>query len=231
MGPVLEDLELGDPGMQKLIAKARKVLGHDIPVLLEGESGTGKELFAKALHNSSSRCGGPFIALNCAALPEGLIESELFGYHEGAFTGAKRKGYTGKIRQADGGTLFLDEIGDMPLPLQARLLRMLQERTVSPLGSTEAHEVDFALVCATNRRIREEVTAGRFREDLYYRLNGLLVTLPRLRERIDRLALARKIVDSLSSRGPVSLNQKVLEIFADHPWPGNIRQMHNVLIL
>jgi len=228
--PVLEDLELGDPGVQKIIAKARKVLGHDIPVLLEGESGTGKELFAKAMHYSGPRRGGPFVALNCAALPEGLIESELFGYQEGAFTGAKRKGYQGKIRQADGGTLFLDEIGDMPLSFQARLLRVLQERTVSPLGGSEAYQVNFALVCATNRKIRVEVAAGRFREDLYYRLNGLLVTLPRLRERSDRLALARKIVESLAvSRGPVLLDQEVAEIFDQHPWPGNIRQMHNVL--
>ena len=228
--PVLADLELGDPGMQRLVGKARKVLDHDIPVLLEGESGTGKELFAQALHNSSSRGGGPFVALNCAALPEGLIESELFGYQEGAFTGANRKGYQGKIRQADGGTLFLDEIGDMPLPLQARLLRLLQERTVSPLGSTEAHKVDFALVCATNRKIREEVTAGRFREDLYYRLNGLVITLPRLRDRMDRLALARKIVNSLAgTRGEIPFNREVVEIFESHPWPGNIRQMHSVL--
>jgi len=228
--PVLEDLELGDPGMQKVIAKARKVLGHDISVLLEGESGTGKELFARAMHLSGPRRHGPFVALNCAALPEGLIESELFGYQEGAFTGAKRKGYAGKIRQADGGTLFLDEIGDMPLQLQARLLRVLQERTISPLGDTEAYQVDFAVVCATNRKVREEVAAGRFREDLYYRLNGLLITLPRLSDREDRLALARKIIDSLTpSREPVSLSSEVLEIFDNHSWPGNIRQMHNVL--
>ncbi len=228
--PVLEDLELGDPGMQKVIAKTRKVLGHDISVLVEGESGTGKELFAQSMHYSGPRRSGPFVALNCAALPEGLIESELFGYQEGAFTGAKRKGYAGKIRQADGGTLFLDEIGDMPLQLQARLLRVLQERMVSPLGSVEAYRVDFALVCATNRKIREEVAAGRFREDLYYRLNGLLITLPRLGERVDRIPLARKIVDTLTvSRGPVKLSGEVAEIFDNHPWPGNIRQMHNVL--
>jgi len=228
--PVLEELELGDPGMQKIIAKARRVLEHDISVLIEGESGTGKELFAQAMHRSGPRRDGPFVALNCAALPEGLIESELFGYQEGAFTGAKRKGYAGKIRQADGGTLFLDEIGDMPLQLQARLLRVLQERTVSPLGGTEAHRVDFALVCATNRKIREEVAAGRFREDLYYRLNGILITLPRLRDRLDRLHLARKIIDALAaSRGPVDLSHDVAEIFEHHPWPGNVRQMHNVL--
>jgi len=227
---LLEDLELGDPEMRKVIAKTRKILEHDIPVLLEGESGTGKELFARAMHNSSSRRNGPFVALNCAALPEGLIESELFGYQEGAFTGAKRKGYTGKIRQADGGTLFLDEIGDMPLQFQARLLRVLQERTVSPLGGAESYQVDFALICATNRKMREEVDAGRFREDLYYRLNGMLITLPCLRQRMDCLELARSIINGLVPfGGSVDLSPAVVEIFGKHPWPGNIRQMHSVL--
>ncbi len=228
--PLLEELELGDLGMQKLIARARKVLGHDIPFLLEGESGTGKELFARAMHYSSSRRGGPFVALNCAALPEGLIESELFGYQEGAFTGAKRKGYSGKIRQADGGTLFLDEIGDMPLLFQARLLRVLQERSVSPLGGAESYQVDFALICATNRRMRQEVEAGRFREDLYYRLNGLLITLPRLRQRMDRLELAKTMITGLVPFGrTVTMSKGVMTLFENHPWPGNIRQMHSVL--
>jgi sigma-54 dependent transcriptional regulator, acetoin dehydrogenase operon transcriptional activator AcoR len=228
--PLLEELELGDPGMRTIIARARKVLAYDIPVLLEGESGTGKELFARAMHNSGSRRNGPFVALNCAALPEGLIESELFGYQEGAFTGAKRKGYGGKIRQADGGTLFLDEIGDMPLLFQARLLRVLQERSVSPLGGTQSYRVDFALVCATNRRMRQEVEAGRFREDLYYRLNGMLITLPVLRQRKDILALARSIIESLAPAGrSITLSPPVAEIFSTHPWPGNIRQMHSVL--
>ncbi len=228
--PLLEELELGDPGVRNIIAKVRKVLVHDIPVLIEGESGTGKELFARAMHYSGSRFAGPFVALNCAALPDGLIEAELFGYREGAFTGARRKGYSGKIRQADGGTLFLDEIGDMPLQLQARLLRVLQERTVYPLGGTDGYQVDFALICATNRKIREEVASGRFREDLYYRLNGLLITLPRLNERKDRLALALDIVENLAGyRGDIKLSREVLDIFENHPWPGNIRQMHNVL--
>jgi transcriptional regulator of acetoin/glycerol metabolism len=228
--PLLEELELGDPAMQKIITKTRKILGHDIPVLLEGESGTGKELFARAMHYSSSRRNGPFVAINCAALPEGLIESELFGYQEGAFTGAKRKGYSGKIRQADGGTLFLDEIGDMPFQFQARLLRVLQERSVSPLGGSESYQVDFALVCATNRRMRHEVESGRFREDLYYRLNGMLITLPRLSQRLDRLELARSIIRSLAPFGrDVSLDSEVTHIFEKHAWPGNIRQMHSVL--
>jgi transcriptional regulator of acetoin/glycerol metabolism len=228
--PLLEELELGDSGMRSAIAKVRKVLVHDIPVLIEGESGTGKELFARAMHYSGSRHSSPFVALNCAALPEGLIEAELFGYQEGAFTGAKRKGYIGKIRQADGGTLFLDEIGDMPMQLQARLLRVLQERAVYPLGGTDAYQVDFALICATNRKIQQEVAEGRFREDLYYRLNGLLIKLPRLREREDRLALAGSIIKSLGGyRGDIRLSPEVINIFDSHPWPGNIRQMHNVL--
>jgi transcriptional regulator of acetoin/glycerol metabolism len=228
--PVLEELESGDMGMRKIIAKVRKILAHDIPVLIEGESGTGKELFARAMHNSGSRSLGPFVALNCAALPDGLIEAELFGYQEGAFTGARRKGHLGKIRLADGGTLFLDEIGDMPLQLQARLLRVLQERAVYPLGGTNSYRVDFALVCATNRKIREEVATGRFREDLYYRLNGLLITLPRLSERDDRLTLAESIVKSLAVfKRTIRLSREVLDIFGSHPWPGNIRQLHNVL--
>jgi len=226
----LADLEAGDPATQKIIDKASKVQGHDIPVLLEGESGTGKELFARAMHQSGPRRKGPFVALNCAALPESLIEAELFGYEEGAFTGAKRKGNIGKIRQADGGTLFLDEIGDMPLQLQARLLRILQERTVSPLGGSESQQVDFSLICATNRNIRKEIAAGRFREDLYYRLNGLILQLPPLRERVDRLALACRILGELAGAGRfIRLSPAVKSIFNAHPWPGNLRQMHNVL--
>ncbi len=226
----LNSLEFGDGRMRSAIDKARRVMGHDIPVLIEGESGTGKELFARAMHQGSSRRQAPFVALNCAAIPEGLIESELFGYQEGAFTGARRKGNIGKIRQADGGTLFLDEIGDMPLALQARLLRVLQERTITPLGDGTPQPVNIAVICATNRKLRDEIIAGRFREDLYYRLNGLVLTLPRLRERDDLVSLSQSIMDSIAGPGrTVRLSDEVLAIFKDHPWPGNIRQMHNVL--
>lgn len=226
----LEDLTHGDPLMQQAIDRARKVLKHDIPILIEGESGTGKELFAQALHHSSPRLNGPFVALNCAAIPAGLIEAELFGYRDGSFTGAHRKGYEGRIRQADGGTLFLDEIGDMPLELQSRLLRVLQERRVSPLGGIEEYPVDFALICATNRRIRDDVAAGRFREDLYYRLNGLLLTLPPLRDRTDLRPLAEAILAEFTPSGRLlRLAPRVENLFAAHPWPGNIRQMHNLL--
>ncbi|MFZ4856890.1 MAG: sigma-54-dependent Fis family transcriptional regulator [Desulfuromonadaceae bacterium] len=227
---LLNELELGDRKMQTLIAKALKVVGHDIPIMIEGESGTGKELFARALHMAGPRKNGPFVPVNCASIPEGLIESELFGYQEGAFTGAKRKGHIGKIREADKGTLFLDEIGEMPLQLQARLLRVLQDQMVSPLGGTGSFQVELSVVCATNRRVRDAVTAGTFREDLYYRLNGLLFTLPSLREREDRVLLSLKILgDLVGADRTVTINPEVLRIFESHLWPGNIRQMHNVL--
>jgi transcriptional regulator of acetoin/glycerol metabolism len=227
---LLHDLEFGDRRMQGLIGKALKVVGHDIPIMIEGESGTGKELLARALHMAGPRRNGPFIPVNCASIPEGLIESELFGYQEGAFTGAKRKGHIGKIREADKGTLFLDEIGEMPLQLQARLLRVLQDRMVSPLGGTGSFRVELSVICATNRRVRDAVAAGTFREDLYYRLNGMLLTLPSLKEREDRVALAEKILRDLAgTERVVSISPPVLLIFEQHPWPGNIRQLHNVL--
>ena len=223
-------LDLGDPARESAIRKVEKVLGHDIPLMIEGESGTGKEMFARAVHADGPRKSAPFVALNCAAIPEGLIESELFGYCDGAFTGARRSGSIGKIQQADGGTLFLDEIGDMPSSLQARLLRVLQDRTVTPLGGTKTFPVDFKVICATNRRLRDEVAAGRFREDLYYRLNGLLLTLPPLRNRADRIALACSIQQTLSpGKAPIGFSPEVLDLFSRHSWPGNVRQMTNVI--
>lgn len=229
-GVPLEELELGDRKMQALITKALRVVGQDIPIMIEGESGTGKELLARALHMSGPRKTGPFVPVNCASIPEGLIESELFGYQEGVFTGARRKGHIGKIREADKGTLFLDEIEEMPLQLQARLVRVLQDRMMSPLGGTGSFRVELSVVCATNRRVRDAVAAGTFREDLYYRLNGLLLTLPSLKEREDRIPLSQKILDNLmGAERMVGISPEVLRIFESHPWPGNIRQMHNVL--
>ena len=226
----LAALDLGDPTMGAAIRKASKIIGHDIPLMIEGESGSGKELFARAFHAKSSRGNGPFVALNCAAIPEGLIESELFGYRDGAFTGARRSGSIGKIQQANGGTLFLDEIGDMPLTLQARLLRVLQDRTVTPLGGPKSFPVDIKIICATNRRLRDEVAVGRFREDLYYRLNGLLLTLPPLRSRKDLIALAGSILQTLSQGDErIEFSPEVLDIFFRHSWPGNIRQLTNVI--
>ncbi|MBI5109446.1 MAG: sigma-54-dependent Fis family transcriptional regulator [Rhodocyclales bacterium] len=225
----MERLQTGDPQIDAVLAKVKKVIGRDIPILIQGETGTGKELLANAIHCVGPRAAKAFIAVNCAAIPEGLIESELFGYEDGAFTGARRKGSVGRILQADGGTLFLDEIGDMPLSLQARLLRVLQERVVMPLGSAKAYPVNIAVICATHRRIRDSVSSGLFREDLYFRLNGLTVMLPPLRARTDLEALVASLLRELGGDHPPSLDPEVLSLFRKHPWPGNLRQLSNLL--
>ena len=226
----LDTLNTGDARLQAAIDRARRILGRDIPIMIQGESGAGKEMFAKAFHNSGPRHEAPFVALNCASIPESLIESELFGYQGGAFTGARKEGAPGKIQQAHGGTLFLDEIGDMPLNLQARLLRVLQERCVTPLGSTRTIQVDISLVCATHRKLREEVARGSFREDLYYRLNGMSVTLPSLRERSDIRQLVLKIAaGEACDRAPVRFSEGALQVIERYDWPGNIRQLFNVI--
>jgi transcriptional regulator of acetoin/glycerol metabolism len=223
----LRALDTGDMRLAQVIARVDKVLGRAVPILIMGETGTGKELLARAIHQDSPRAQGPFVAVNCASIPETLIESELFGYEEGAFTGARRKGAAGKITQASGGTLFLDEIGDMPLALQARLLRVLEERKVTPLGSAKAIPVDVELVCATNHDLRKRIAAGLFREDLYYRLNGLVVKLPPLRERSDlEGVVARMLAAGARSR---RVSDQVLGLFRRHRWPGNLRQLGNLL--
>ena len=229
-GGALELLNTGDLQVQTVIQKVRRVIGRDIPILIHGETGVGKELLARAIHDDGPRSDKPFIAVNCAAIPEGLIESELFGYEEGAFTGAKRRGSCGKVLQAEGGTLFLDEIGDMPHPLQARLLRVVQERLVNPLGSTKSIPVDIHLICATHRKLKDWVAAGKFREDLYYRLNGLTVNLPSLRTRSDLPALINLILARLTpSSQEHRISPDVMAMFLRHPWPGNIRQLSNLL--
>ena len=205
------------------------LIAKPIALLLQGESGVGKELFARACHQSGPRHGRPFVAVNCAALPETLIEAELFGYRPGAFTGAGRDGAPGRLREADGGTLFLDEIGDMPPALQARLLRVLQERQVLPLGGGKPVAVDFQLICATHRRLRAEVDAGRFREDLYYRINGLALELPPLRERSDLRALVATLLQEMAAGRPLQLAPDIQAAFAGYRWPGNLRQLANVL--
>lgn len=223
-------LDTGDAQLAHAIARLRKVLDKDIPVMLLGETGTGKDLLAQAWHQDSARADQPFIAVNCASIPEALIEAELFGYADGAFTGARKKGAVGKIAQADGGTLFLDEIGDMPLPLQARLLRVLQERRISPLGSEKDRPINIAVVCATHQDLKARIAQGLFREDLYYRLNGLVVRLPALRERTDLRAVIAKVLQAVQPEGsPCALAPEVLECFLRYPWPGNVRQLHNVL--
>jgi sigma-54 dependent transcriptional regulator, acetoin dehydrogenase operon transcriptional activator AcoR len=211
------------------VDKIRRVINRDIPILILGETGTGKELLARAIHQDSERARQPFVAVNCASIPETLIEAELFGYEEGAFTGARRKGAVGKIVQANGGTLFLDEIGDMPLTLQAHLLRVLQERQVTPLGSAKAVSVDVMLVCATHRNLREMIEQKSFREDLYYRLNGLAVRLPPLRERSDLMPLVERILERENPDRRLRLSPDVLRLFQGYHWPGNVRQLFNVL--
>jgi sigma-54 dependent transcriptional regulator, acetoin dehydrogenase operon transcriptional activator AcoR len=223
----LDAMDTGDASMRKAIESVKKVLGRNIPILIEGETGTGKELLAKAIH-AASRQQKPFVAINCASIPEGLIEAELFGYEEGAFTGARRKGFPGKIQQANGGTLFMDEIGEMPLMLQARLLRVLQEREIVPLGAEKGIPIDMSIVSATNCMLRERVEQGLFREDLYYRLNGLRVTLPPLRAREDLETLIENILQE-ESDSHVTLDEEVTALIRRHPWRGNIRQLRNVL--
>jgi transcriptional regulator of acetoin/glycerol metabolism len=222
-------LDTGDAVFQTAIARARKLMGKPIAILLQGESGVGKEVFARAAHRSGPRGEQPFVAVNCAALPENLIEAELFGYQGGAFTGARREGAPGRIREAHGGTLFLDEIGDMPLPLQARLLRVLQDRVVVPLGGGKPVGVDFALVCATHRDLTTEMQAGRFREDLYYRLNGLTLRLPPLRERTDLNQLLQRELQSLMPERAATVSPEVMNAMQGYRWPGNVRQLFNAL--
>jgi transcriptional regulator with PAS, ATPase and Fis domain len=223
-------LDTGGPKLAAVIHRLRMVSGKDIPIMILGETGTGKDVLAQAIHYESPRAGQPFVAINCAAIPETLIESELFGYEEGAFTGARKKGAVGKTLQANGGTLCLDEIGDMPKHLQARLLRVLQERRISPLGAGKEVEVDIAVICATHKNLKEMIARGDFREDLYYRLNGLVVRLPALRDRSDFEVVVRKVLLSLCENGQtVGLSPEVMDLFKRYHWPGNIRQLHNLL--
>ena len=244
----LSQCDTGDPLWQRAAAQARRLLHTPVPLLVLGESGVGKEVFARACHDSGPRAGKPFVAINCAAIPESLIEAELFGYAPGAYTGAQRSGSLGRIREADGGTLFLDEIGHMPVLLQTRLLRVLQERQVTPLGGGATVAVDFALMSATHCPLDDAVADGSFRRDLYYRINGFALRLPALRERGDFEALAARILHGLqvpgqaqwlakaglgktpeAARSNLPIAPDVLAAFMRHSWPGNVRQLSSVL--
>jgi two-component system NtrC family response regulator len=232
LGESLSGLMTRDPGMQKVCRQIEKLAPTQASVLLLGESGTGKEVLARALHTTSARKDRRFVAINCAAIPDALLESELFGYEKGAFTGAAKQ-TPGKIETADGGTLFLDEIGDLPMGLQAKLLRFLQERVVERVGGREEIPVDVRVVCATHRNLRERITEGAFREDLFYRLTEMIVTIPPLRERSgDAALLAHAFVQRFAKangRDRMVLREDALNAIEQHRWPGNVRELENAI--
>jgi two-component system response regulator GlrR len=218
--------------MEDLLSQARRVAASDASVCIFGASGTGKELLARAIHRASPRAGAPFVAVNCGAIPEGLLESELFGHKKGSFTGAVAD-RRGLFQAAQGGTLFLDEIGDMPLPLQVKLLRALEERKIRPVGSHETIEVDVRVIAATHRKLEERIASGEFREDLYYRLNVVKLYIPALAERREDIPLlANHFLTRLAERyrrGRLSFSPQALEVLVSAPWPGNVRQLLNVV--
>jgi two-component system response regulator GlrR len=218
--------------MEDLLSQARRVAASDASVCIFGASGTGKELLARAIHRASPRAQAPFVAVNCGAIPEGLLESELFGHKRGSFTGAVSD-RRGLFQAAQGGTLFLDEIGDMPLPLQVKLLRALEERKIRPVGSPESFDVDVRVVAATHRKLEERIASGEFREDLYYRLNVVKLYLPTLAERREDIPLlATAFLSRLAARyqrSGLTLSPESLELLVSAPWPGNVRQLLNVI--
>lgn len=217
-----------DAATKASLKRAVRLLDGDVPILIQGETGSGKEMFARALHAQSSRAQKPFVAVNCAALPEGLIEAELFGYEHGAFTGARRSGSKGVLREADGGVLFLDEIGDMPIGLQARLLRVVQDRAVTPLGGGKPTAIDIRLVCATHRDLTALAASETFRADLYFRLAQFTFALPAFRDLADRPGVIRAVWERLPHEGR-ALDPATLAALTAHDWPGNHRELAGVL--
>lgn len=228
----LAEFSGGDPACFAMLERAAKLADAPVSLLVQGETGTGKEYFARAVHQASARNKKEFVAVNCAAFPETLIESELFGYEAGAFTGAKSKGKQGLVARANGGTLFLDEIGDMPLLLQTRLLRVLAEREIVPVGSTQAIKLDIRVIAATHRNLKAMISAGKFREDLYYRLNGYELLLPPLRQRADLSWLIDRLIKARPSDSPAPiLSHEAAIALQRYSWPGNIRELSNVIDL
>lgn len=229
----LHDIVGSSPQMNELKNKIKKVSPGDVSVLLRGESGTGKELFAHSIHHLSERSSNPFIKVNCAAIPEHLLESELFGYKEGAFTGAKKGGKLGKFQLANGGTVFLDEIGDMPLSAQVKILRVLQEGEVEALGANDTQKIDVRIIAATNQSLEKLIEEQRFRDDLFYRINVVQVQIPSLRERTEDLRVLSKYiltkVTKRSGKRVIDFDQSVLDCFMTYQWPGNIRELENVI--
>ncbi len=229
-GTNIKGIVAASPQMLSICRTLEKVAPTEVTTLITGETGTGKELLAQALHDLSQRSSGPFVAINCAAIPENLLESELFGFEKGSFTGATQS-KKGKIENANGGTLFLDEIGDMPLALQAKLLRFLQERVVDRVGSVKPIPVDVRVVCATHRDVRQLIEEETFREDLYYRISEITLDVPALRERDgDALVIAQSLLKSLGKqmdRPNLSFTEDAIAAIKSHPWPGNVREMIN----
>src|SRR5262245_12640103 len=226
------DIVTRSPVMESLLAQAQRVAASDAAVCIMGASGTGKELLARAIHRASRRAEAPFVAVNCGAIPEGLLESELFGHKKGSFTGAVAD-RRGLFQAAQAGTLFLDEIGDMPLPLQVKLLRALEERKVRPVGSHESQEIDVRVIAATHRKLEERIAAGEFREDLYYRLNVVKLYIPTLAERREDIPLlTNHFLGRLAERyrkGRLALAPEAMQLLVSAPWPGNVRQLLNVI--
>lgn len=226
----LDGIISGDPTISKIAQSVRKIASTDISVLITGESGTGKELVAKAIHYSSPRANHEFVAINCAAIPENLLESELFGFEKGSFTGAVTQSI-GKVEMANQGTLFLDEIGDMPLILQSKLLRFLQERHIERIGGRKKIPIDIRVLCATHQNLNEMIAAGTFREDLFYRLNEFSISLPPLRERVgDIELLAKYFINRFSKelkKQVTGISDKALVVLEEYSWPGNIREFEN----
>jgi two-component system NtrC family response regulator len=221
-----------DPALAKVCRNIEKVAPSDATVILLGESGTGKEILARTLHQSSARREKRFMAINCAAIPEALLESELFGYEKGAYTGAVKQ-TPGKIELAHEGTFFLDEVGDLPLPLQAKLLRFLQERVIERVGGRKEIPVDVRIVCATHQNLKKLIEEGRFREDLYYRLSEIVITIPPLRERVgDAALLAHHFRNKFciqEKRSPLNFSKEAIGAIESHTWPGNVREMENCI--
>lgn len=228
-----DDIVAAGPAMKKAVELARKAAASSVTVLLSGESGTGKELFAHAIHHASQRRTGPFIRVNCTAIPETLMESELFGYEAGAFTGALRRGKKGFFEEASGGTLFLDEIGEVPLHLQSKLLRALQEKEITRVGATKTIPVRIRIIAATNRELWQDVVKGAFREDLYYRINVFPIIIPPLRQRLSEFPqLVRHMLQKLNTeygRNVERISDEALAVLQGHRWPGNVRELENIL--
>lgn len=223
-----------DPSANDIVTLCRRINNKDVPVLLLGDTGVGKDTLARAMHDESERSLRPYVAVNCAAIPETLLASELFGYVAGSFTGASRSGRIGKIQSSDSGTLFLDEIGDMPIQLQAHLLRVLEERTVTPLGSSEGIPVDIKIICATHQDLPKLVEEGKFRRDLYFRIKGAQIVIPSLRNREDIAELAAAIIKEEADeagQAPAALSDEVIDVFKRYAWPGNIRELRSVIRL